>query len=114
MRAQILPVIFLIAGFTSLACERGQNVAGGEAAAEVPAGAMTAELMVEGTSCASCSVGVRKALRNLDGVVGIREGQTKNHVLVDFMPGQVAAEQIVDAVSEAGFVAEVFVHSERS
>ncbi len=114
MRA-IIVLSVLTLGFVASACAKTEPTqAEVEPAAEPPPGTVTAELMVEGTDCASCSLGVRHALRGLSGVVGIRQGQSKQHVLVDFWPEQLAAEQIVDAVSKAGFHAEVLVHAERS
>ena len=74
----------------------------------------TAELMVEGTSCASCTVTIRRHLNKLAGVSDIREGQSKQHVMVDFDPEQVSPEQIVQAVHEAGYEAEVLVYAKKS
>jgi copper chaperone CopZ len=71
----------------------------------------TAELMVEGTSCASCAVTIRHHLHQLAGIGDIREGSTKQHLLVEFNPALVTAEQLVKAVSEAGYDAQVLVHS---
>lgn len=82
--------------------------------APAPIGAVTAELIVEGVDCASCNLGIQKALRGMDGVVEIRQGQSKQHVLVDFVPGRISAERIIDAVTRAGFDAEMFVHGERT
>lgn len=71
----------------------------------------TAELMVEGTSCASCAVTIRRHLHQLQGIGEIREGSTKQHLLVEFNPKLVTAEQLIKAVSDAGYEAEVLVHS---
>jgi copper chaperone CopZ len=75
---------------------------------------MTAELMVEGVGCASCELPLRRSLGKLVGVVRIREGSTKQHLLVDFIPQQLAADRIVDAVYEAGYSAEVLVRATES
>lgn len=74
------------------------------------AGHQTAELRVEGTDCASCEVTIRRHLRKLSGVVEIRPGDDKQHVLVDFDPKRVSPEQIAQAVLTAGYEAEIFVH----
>lgn len=74
-------------------------------------GLQTAELRVQGTDCASCEVTIRRHLRKLEGVREIRPGTDKEHVFVDFDPVQVTPEQIAKAVLEAGYEAEIFVHS---
>ena len=70
----------------------------------------TAELMVEGTSCASCAVGIRRELHQLKGIGEIKEGTTKQHIVVEFDPTLVSPEQLVRAVSDAGYEAEILVH----
>lgn len=80
----------------------------------LPAGTMTAELMVEGVSCASCDLGLRRNLRKLGGVVRIREGSTKQHLLVDFLPDELASDRIIEAVYDSGYSAEVLVRDTES
>lgn len=86
-------------------------VADGPARANSANALQTAELMVEGTSCASCAVSIRRHLHKLQGIGEIREGSSKQHLLVEFDPQLVSAEQLVRAVSEAGYEAEVLVHA---
>lgn len=78
-------------------------------AAELHPATHTAELMVQGVSCASCSVAIRQRLNKVDGVVAIREGNDKKHLLVDFIAQQVSTEQILQGVSDAGYEAELLV-----
>lgn len=83
---------------------------GGQNGAQNAAELQTAELMVEGTNCASCAVSIRRHLHKLQGIGEIREGSTKQHLLVDFDPKLVTTEQLVAAVTEAGYEAQVWVH----
>jgi periplasmic mercuric ion binding protein len=76
--------------------------------------ALTAELMVQGVSCASCSLTIRRELRQLEGIVAIREGDMKTHLLVDFDGQRISAEQLLEAVHRAGYDAEVLVHATKS
>lgn len=69
----------------------------------------TVELMVEGTNCASCSVEIRRELRRLPGIVDVRQGDSKQHLLVEFHGAQVQPLQILDAVQAAGYEAEMLV-----
>lgn len=108
----------LLAACGLAACEKSvpaeavahEDTAAVAAPAPKPAGLQTAELMVEGTSCASCAVTIRRHLHQLQGIGDIREGTTKQHLLVDFDPKLVTTEQLVKAVSDAGYEAEVLVH----
>jgi periplasmic mercuric ion binding protein len=108
-----------LAAGVSGACQsvRNQTEAANRTAAAVSmsaAGAkrtlQTAELMVESTSCASCSVTIRRHLHLLRGIGEIREGSTAQHLVVEFDPQLVTTEQLVQAVSDAGYEAEVWVH----
>lgn len=76
--------------------------------------ALTAELMVQGVSCASCSLTIRRELRQLEGIVDIREGDPKTLLLVDFDGQRISAEQLLEAVHRAGYDAEVLVHATKS
>ena len=65
--------------------------------------------MVHGVNCASCSVGLRRELTRLSGVLAIREGTSKQHLLVDFDASRVSPEAVLDATHRAGFEAEMLV-----
>ena len=84
-----------------------------QAAAATAEDVVTAELMVHGVSCASCTVGIRKELKQLDGVKEVRAGESKSHVLVDFRPGSLTPESLVEAVVAAGYEAEVMIHERK-
>lgn len=90
--------------------ERGQAPDATLAATREP-GMQTAELHVQGTDCASCEVSIRRHLHKLEGIRDIRSGTDKQHVFVDFDPKKVTPEQIARAVSDAGYEAEILVHS---
>jgi len=92
----------------------GDGELGEPSAVPDPGSLHTAELMVEGTDCASCSVPIRRHLKRLAGVTDIRQGESKQHVMLDFDPSQVSPEQIVQAVHEAGYEAEVLVYAKKS
>lgn len=95
----------------AFACQQHPAAAGEQTSEKVVrVGLQTAELNVEGTDCASCDVSIRRNLRQLSGVVEVRPGNDKRHVLVDFDPKLVSPEQIAHAVLTAGYEAELFVH----
>lgn len=109
--------VVLLGACTLTACEKSAPAEGTVLVEEAPvavksnAGLQTAELMVEGTSCASCAVSIRRQLHQLQGIGDIREGSTKQHLFVEFDPKLVTTEQLIKAVSDAGYEAEVWVHS---
>lgn len=109
---QVGSVLFLSALCgAAFGCQERPTAAGEQTAEKVArAGLQTAELNVEGTDCASCDVSIRRSLRQLSGVVEVRPGNDKRHVLVDFDPKLVSPEQIAHAVLTAGYEAELFVH----
>ena len=106
---RLVPVWVAVALSASVSwgCERD----GAAQTATSTAGLQTAELHVQGTDCASCDVSIRRYLRKLEGVRDIRPGSDKQHVFVDFDPTRVTPEQIAKAVLEAGYEAEILVHS---
>lgn len=64
-------------------------------------------LEVDGVSCASCSLTIRKALKKVDGVKSIDEGKSKEFLIVKVDPAKVSDDTLVQAVKKAGFGAKV-------
>src|SRR6266540_1421742 len=62
------------------------------------------ELPITGMTCASCANRVERKLNRLDGVTATVNYATEK-ARVQFDPGAVAAEQLVDAVQAAGYTA---------
>ena len=61
-------------------------------------------LSVEGMTCASCAIAVRTALRRLsDGVQEARVNVKEKRVVVDYLPGRVTQQQMIDAINELGY-----------
>jgi len=62
-------------------------------------------LDIEGADCASCSLTLRRTLKKLRGVEDIREGAHKKQVIVDFLPAEVSADTIIDAINKTRLTA---------
>ncbi len=60
---------------------------------------------VEGLTCASCSLTVRRALKKLDGVKKIEPGPQENEAAVTYDASKVKPEQFVEAIDKLGFKA---------
>ncbi|TDA69945.1 MAG: copper-translocating P-type ATPase [Clostridia bacterium] len=70
---------------------------------------MTAEstsqisLPVEGMTCAACVARVEKSLAELPGVKGVTVNLMSGKAAVEYVPGQVGVEQMVQAVRDTGY-----------
>ena len=60
---------------------------------------------VEGLTCASCSLTVRRALKKMDGVKKIEPGPQENEAAVTYDASKVKPEQFVEAIHKLGFKA---------
>lgn len=60
---------------------------------------------VEGLTCASCSLTVRRALKKMDGVKKIEPGPQENEAAVTYDASKVKPEQFVEAINKLGFKA---------
>jgi copper chaperone CopZ len=60
---------------------------------------------VEGLTCASCSLTVRRALKKMDGVKKIEPGPQENEAVVTYDASKVKPEQFVKAINKLGFKA---------
>jgi copper chaperone CopZ len=71
------------------------------------AGTRRLTLAVEGVTCAGCTMRIRKALHELEGVRVVDEGSTKDRLIVEFEEARVSPAQIVEAVRRVGFGAKI-------
>ena len=58
---------------------------------------------VEGMTCGGCVASVTRALERLDGVQSARVSLADGAAEVDYDPERVGADQLVQAVRDAGF-----------
>jgi len=64
-------------------------------------------LQVDGVTCGSCLIPIRRELTALKGVKEIESGVDIKEVIVSYLPGSVSPQQLVDAVKKAGYEAIV-------
>ncbi len=69
---------------------------------------MKKKFEVEGMTCSACSAAVEKAVRRLDGVSDASVNLLSKSMVVEYDDGAVDTEKIKEAVSKAGYSAEVF------
>ena len=62
-------------------------------------------LSVEGVSCASCTLSIRRALRKLEGVKKVETGSAPNQAVITYDAATVKPEQIVETIEHLGFKA---------
>ncbi len=84
------------------------HLAAGRARAEgtAPASA-SVSLHVEGMTCPSCKVAVRTALSRLDGVKDAKVDVARQSATVEYDPGRVTPQRLVDAVNRLGYRASL-------
>jgi Cu+-exporting ATPase len=71
----------------------------------------TIPLTVTGMVCIQCERPVKRALKRLDGVTGVKlkrdRAKREGDVVVTYDPSKVTPEQVIDAVNKTGFKAEL-------
>jgi copper chaperone CopZ len=67
---------------------------------------VTAEIKVQGMTCGSCVVAVKKALTDTKGVKTADVSIEKGLATVVYEESQVAEKQLIEAVNKSGFKAE--------
>src|SRR3989304_4267391 len=68
-----------------------------------PAPAQSIRLSVEGMTCASCGATIERSLRGVPGVVDARVNLATEEAVVDVTAGAAGLEQLVAAVTSAGY-----------
>lgn len=64
-------------------------------------------LKVEGMTCATCPVTVKAALKRLPGVINADVSFKEAKAVVSYQEGKVTVEQMIKAVEDAGYYAEL-------
>jgi copper chaperone CopZ len=67
---------------------------------------VTAEIKVQGMTCGSCVVAVKKALTGTKGVKTAEVSLEKSLATVVYEESQVTEKQLIEAVNKSGFKAE--------
>lgn len=68
---------------------------------------MKQKLNVTGMTCSACAARVDKAVRALDGISDVSVNVLTNSLTTEFDPDRVTTEQIIDAVTAAGYGASL-------
>lgn len=69
--------------------------------------AATARLAVEGMTCGGCEAGVELKVRRLEGVEDAKACYERSEALVTYTPDRVTLAQILEAIEELGYSAEL-------
>ncbi len=67
----------------------------------------TTVFAVEGMTCGGCELGVKMAVRKLDGIEKVTASHEEGRATVTYDPLKVSAEDIEAAIEEIGYQAEV-------
>jgi copper chaperone len=108
----------MIAGVAGLGLA-GALAMGGMVSEEVTQ-ALTAEatkvatIQVEGMTCGGCAIGVRTALKRLDGVAGAEVSYEDQRAVVTFDPEKVSTDRMLEAIREFGYTATLVSVEDRA
>lgn len=69
---------------------------------------MTQKYSVGGMSCSACSMGIEKAVKKLDGVVGVEVSLLSKSMTVDFDEQKISHQLIIATVEKLGYTASLF------
>lgn len=96
---------------------------------EMPTGATTAEaapqalpaeatrvatIKVEGMTCGGCAVGVRTALKRLDGVAQAEASYEEQRAVVTFNPAKASTDRMLEAIRTFGYTATLITVEDRA
>ena len=70
-------------------------------------GALMSKFDVQGMTCGGCEAGIRRGVKNLDGVIDVRASYKTGSAEVTFDPAKVTPEQIAQAIEKVGYQAEL-------
>jgi mercuric ion binding protein len=101
---ETLLVAGLLVSSSALACPGCNDPeAADPPSAEATTATATATLKIEGMTCASCAVAVRKAATSLDGVVSIEVDVAGGKAIVDLDEARVTAEAVAQKITDLGY-----------
>ena len=77
------------------------------AAEDAKTDATTTVFRVEGMTCGGCEVGVKVAVKKLEGIEKVTASHQEGRATVTYDPSKVSAEDIEAAIEKIGYQAEV-------
>jgi periplasmic mercuric ion binding protein len=104
LASTIAVAAFLVVAAGGIALASDGPTTAAPAAASVSTDAKVT-IPVEGLTCASCSLTVRRALKKMDGIKKVEPGAQENQALITYDPAKVKPEQMVEAINNLGFKA---------
>ena len=91
------------------------GVAAEEATPAIPAEATkVATIKVDGMTCGGCALGVRTALKRLDGVAKAEVSYEDQRAIVTFDPAKVGTDELIQAIGKVGYTATLVEVKDRS
>eukprot|EP00899_Mesostigma_viride_P005840 jgi/Mesvir1/15257/Mv06477-RA.1 len=71
-------------------------------------------LLVSGMTCASCTSSVEQAIRGIQGVLSVDVSLMTEQAVIRFNPNVTGPRSLIQAVSDAGFTARLYLEDERT
>ncbi|MFQ5929185.1 MAG: cation transporter [Acidobacteriota bacterium] len=76
-------------------------------AVETTGDAKTVAFRVTGMTCGGCEVGVKMAVKKLDGIYNVEASYTQGKATVKYDPSKVKPDEIKTAIEKIGYKAEL-------
>jgi mercuric transport protein len=73
-----------------------------------------ATIQVEGMTCGGCAIGVRTALKRLDGVARADVSYKDERAVVTFDPAKVSTDRMLEAIRKVGYTATLVAVEDRA
>lgn len=106
------PLKKTLAALTMLVALGAVGWVGQTVAYENDAQTTTSTFDVEGMTCGGCEAGVKLKVKRLDGVAAVDASYDDGTAVVTYDPEKVTPEQIIAAIEELGYDAELRVDGE--
>ncbi|KAF9976569.1 hypothetical protein BGZ73_008324 [Actinomortierella ambigua] len=75
-------------------------------AISIPTTIKTAQLAVQGMTCASCVASIEKSLKDTPGLISIKVALLAERATIEYVEGQLTPQEVADKIEDIGFEAQ--------
>ena len=79
----------------------------GSSPSDAESTATTSTFHISGMTCGGCEVGVRRAVKKLEGVQEVEASHEEGTATVTYQAGEVTPDEIIEAIEGIGYTAEL-------
>ncbi|KAG0263651.1 hypothetical protein DFQ27_001662, partial [Actinomortierella ambigua] len=75
-------------------------------AISIPTTTKTAQLAIQGMTCASCVASIEKSLKDTPGLISIKVALLAEKATIEYVEGQITPQEVADKIEDIGFEAQ--------